>query len=127
MNENQFFLLHDGANPTASSFTQIALNFDAEMSVVDSGRACRCDRVLWHGEGLYQLDYTRDDSRLSDHRAVSATFTAEVEVVSRKKLKKACAYPVHHELDVRTKVVPMVKPLIDVRKLPSNEVWSSLL
>ena len=88
---------------------------------------CRCDRVLWYGQGLQQLDYSRNDSKLSDHRAVTAMFTAEVEVVSRKKLKKACVHFVNDDFDVSGAVVPMVKPIIDVHKVHTNELWSALM
>ncbi|XP_073388007.1 type I inositol polyphosphate 5-phosphatase 10 isoform X1 [Physcomitrium patens] len=52
-----------------------------------------CDRILWYGKGMRQVAYTRGDLKLSDHRSVCATFIAEVEVVSHRKLKKACIYP----------------------------------
>lgn len=77
---------------------------------------CRCDRVLWHGKGLKQVGYTRGDSKLSDHRSVSATFTAKVEVVSHRKLKKACVYPKNVNVDVETKVYPRLTPIVDTPK-----------
>ncbi|RWW80188.1 hypothetical protein BHE74_00011481 [Ensete ventricosum] len=40
---------------------------------------CRCDRILWLGEGLKQIEYERCESQLSDHRPVRAIFTAEVD------------------------------------------------
>ncbi|RWV85917.1 hypothetical protein GW17_00052238 [Ensete ventricosum] len=40
-----------------------------------------CDRILWVGEGLKQNRYERCESKLSDHRAVRAVFTAEVDVL----------------------------------------------
>ena len=48
---------------------------------------CRCDRILWYGSGLKQLAYVRAETKFSDHRPVYAVFSAEVEVLSRKKLK----------------------------------------
>ncbi|CAM6061221.1 unnamed protein product [Sphagnum tenellum] len=47
----------------------------------------RCDRILWYGKGLRQLEYKHIESRLSDHRPVSSTFMAEVEIASHGKLK----------------------------------------
>ncbi|TKY59769.1 Type IV inositol polyphosphate 5-phosphatase 9 [Spatholobus suberectus] len=44
-----------------------------------------CDRIVWYGEGLKQLQYTRIESQLSDHRPVKAMFTAEVRVLSELK------------------------------------------
>ncbi|GLT76391.1 hypothetical protein SLA2020_480540 [Shorea laevis] len=39
-----------------------------------------CDRILWHGDGIRQLDYIRGETRFSDHRPVYATFFVDVEV-----------------------------------------------
>ncbi|GMH20351.1 hypothetical protein Nepgr_022192 [Nepenthes gracilis] len=39
-----------------------------------------CDRIIWYGKGLKQQEYTRCESRLSDHRPVKATFSADVTV-----------------------------------------------
>ncbi|XP_047968417.1 type IV inositol polyphosphate 5-phosphatase 9-like isoform X1 [Salvia hispanica] len=39
-----------------------------------------CDRIIWFGKGLKQIQYNRVESRLSDHRPVYARFTAYVEV-----------------------------------------------
>ncbi|KAL5995507.1 hypothetical protein ACLOJK_025569 [Asimina triloba] len=38
-----------------------------------------CDRILWYGKGLKQMEYNRGESKLSDHRPVRAIFIAEVE------------------------------------------------
>lgn len=45
----------------------------------------RCDRIVWYGKGLKQLEYTRSESRLSDHRPVKAIFTAVIRVLSEVK------------------------------------------
>ncbi|KAK1263816.1 Type I inositol 1,4,5-trisphosphate 5-phosphatase CVP2 [Acorus gramineus] len=42
-----------------------------------------CDRILWHGRGLRQIEYGRGESRLSDHRPVQAVFVAEVDILRR--------------------------------------------
>ncbi|KAG9457688.1 hypothetical protein H6P81_002196 [Aristolochia fimbriata] len=42
-----------------------------------------CDRILWNGKGLKQKEYSRGESRLSDHRPVRAVFNVEVEESSR--------------------------------------------
>lgn len=44
-----------------------------------------CDRIVWHGEGLKQLQYTRIESKLSDHRPVKAIFTAQVRILPQLK------------------------------------------
>lgn len=38
----------------------------------------RCDRIVWFGNGLKQIQYARSESKLSDHRPVKALFIAEV-------------------------------------------------
>ncbi|KAL3835385.1 hypothetical protein ACJIZ3_010121 [Penstemon smallii] len=35
-----------------------------------------CDRIIWFGKGLKQIQYNRAESRLSDHRPVQAIFIA---------------------------------------------------
>lgn len=44
-----------------------------------------CDRIIWYGKGLKQLQYTRSESKLSDHRPVKAMFRAEVKVIPTLK------------------------------------------
>ena len=39
----------------------------------------RCDRILWHGDGVEQLQYLRGESRFSDHRPVCGVFAVEVD------------------------------------------------
>lgn len=51
----------------------------------------RCDRVIWKGKGVKLLSYRRNEIKLSDHRPVTATFLAEVEVLSPWKLQRALA------------------------------------
>nr|KYP61253.1 Type I inositol-1,4,5-trisphosphate 5-phosphatase CVP2 [Cajanus cajan] len=46
-----------------------------------------CDRIVWYGEGLKQLEYSRIESKLSDHRPVKAMFTAEVRVFLSENLQ----------------------------------------
>ncbi|PAN32612.1 hypothetical protein PAHAL_5G499800 [Panicum hallii] len=48
-----------------------------------------CDRVLSYGKGLRLLSYRRSEQALSDHRPVTATYAAEVEVFCSRKLQKA--------------------------------------
>lgn len=50
-----------------------------------------CDRVIWKGKGVKLLSYRRNEIKLSDHRPVTATFLAEVEVLSPWKLQRALA------------------------------------
>ncbi|MED6167715.1 hypothetical protein PIB30_005339 [Stylosanthes scabra] len=48
-----------------------------------------CDRILWQGKGIKQLEYERAEIKLSDHRPVSSIFLVEVEVFDHRKLKRA--------------------------------------
>ncbi|KAG7940856.1 hypothetical protein I3843_16G007400 [Carya illinoinensis] len=48
-----------------------------------------CDRILSYGKGMRLLNYRRTELKLSDHRPVTATYSAEVEVFSHRKLQKA--------------------------------------
>ncbi|XP_043723464.1 type I inositol polyphosphate 5-phosphatase 10-like [Telopea speciosissima] len=43
-----------------------------------------CDRILWHGYGIEQLNYFRGESRFSDHRPVCAVFEVQVAVLDGK-------------------------------------------
>ncbi|CAN8303530.1 unnamed protein product [Cochlearia groenlandica] len=50
-----------------------------------------CDRIIWNGKEMKLLNYRRNEIKLSDHRPVTATFLAEVEVLSPRKLQRALA------------------------------------
>lgn len=39
-----------------------------------------CDRIIWFGKGMRQIQYNRSESKLSDHRPVRAMFTADIKV-----------------------------------------------
>ncbi|KAL2995294.1 hypothetical protein AAZX31_10G209300 [Glycine max] len=51
-----------------------------------------CDRILSYGMGMRLLRYGRTELRFSDHRPVTATYMAEVEVFSPRKLQKALTF-----------------------------------
>ncbi|XP_077245801.1 type I inositol polyphosphate 5-phosphatase 1-like isoform X2 [Tasmannia lanceolata] len=51
-----------------------------------------CDRILSFGKGMRLLKYKRIEQSLSDHRPVIATFMAEVEVFSHRKLQRALTF-----------------------------------
>ncbi|ONK61921.1 uncharacterized protein A4U43_C08F34940 [Asparagus officinalis] len=38
-----------------------------------------CDRILWRGNGIKQISYSREESRFSDHRPVRSLFTIEID------------------------------------------------
>ncbi|XWS43687.1 hypothetical protein CRYUN_Cryun16bG0124800 [Craigia yunnanensis] len=42
-----------------------------------------CDRILWKGEGLKQVWYSRGESRFSDHRPVYSLFSVEVNLANK--------------------------------------------
>lgn len=50
--------------------------------------SCRCDRILWFGNGIKQLLYKRAELRLSDHRPVSSMFSVQVEIFDHRKLQR---------------------------------------
>ncbi|KAL4351930.1 hypothetical protein GQ457_06G007810 [Hibiscus cannabinus] len=41
-----------------------------------------CDRILWKGEGLKQMWYSRGESRFSDHRPVYSLFSVQVNLAN---------------------------------------------
>ncbi|XP_038724437.1 type IV inositol polyphosphate 5-phosphatase 3-like isoform X2 [Tripterygium wilfordii] len=51
-----------------------------------------CDRILSYGKGMKLLSYKRTEVKLSDHRPVSATYMAEVEVLSPRRLQRALTF-----------------------------------
>ncbi|KAK7279784.1 hypothetical protein RJT34_24841 [Clitoria ternatea] len=51
-----------------------------------------CDRILSYGKGMRLLNYGRTELKFSDHRPVTATHMAEVEVFSPRKLQKALTF-----------------------------------
>nr|XP_048331416.1 type IV inositol polyphosphate 5-phosphatase 3-like isoform X1 [Ziziphus jujuba var. spinosa] len=51
-----------------------------------------CDRVLSYGKGMRLLKYRRAELKFSDHRPVTATYMAEVEVFSPRRLQKALTF-----------------------------------
>uniref|UniRef100_A0A0D3EKE6 Inositol polyphosphate-related phosphatase domain-containing protein n=1 Tax=Oryza barthii TaxID=65489 RepID=A0A0D3EKE6_9ORYZ len=48
-----------------------------------------CDRILSFGKGVKLMSYGRAELTMSDHRPVVATYAAEVEVFSSRKLQRA--------------------------------------
>ncbi|CAM6116533.1 unnamed protein product [Calypogeia fissa] len=104
-------------------------NFNSDRYSGESGRSGEkrrtpawCDRILYLGRGLRKTRYIRTESRLSDHRPVSAVFVAEVERVSRHKLKRA--------VDIATPIVsvnpedisPHLTSLRSFNRQPLNEM-----
>ncbi|KAJ0025082.1 hypothetical protein Pint_07868 [Pistacia integerrima] len=51
-----------------------------------------CDRILSYGKGMRLLKYRRAELKMSDHRPVTATYVAEVEEFSHKKLQRALTF-----------------------------------
>ncbi|KAL5975507.1 Type IV inositol polyphosphate 5-phosphatase 3 [Asimina triloba] len=71
--------------------------FDSENYVGEDPKAGRrnpawCDRILSFGKDMRLLKYRRVEQGLSDHRPVTATYMAEVEVFSHKKLQRALTF-----------------------------------
>ncbi|KAJ0416675.1 SacI homology domain-containing protein [Aspergillus carlsbadensis] len=63
--------------------------YDVGKDTYDTSEKARipawCDRVLWKGPGLRQLDYNVANLRLSDHRPVWASFTCTISVVDEAR------------------------------------------
>ncbi|KAK9134402.1 hypothetical protein Syun_013732 [Stephania yunnanensis] len=51
-----------------------------------------CDRILSFGRGLKLLNYKRNEQMLSDHRPVTAVYTAEVEFLCHRRLQRALSF-----------------------------------
>ncbi|WVZ81908.1 hypothetical protein U9M48_029234 [Paspalum notatum var. saurae] len=47
-----------------------------------------CDRILWHGDGIEEMQYLRGESRFSDHRPVCAVFAVEVDNDDGSKISR---------------------------------------
>ncbi|XP_072980107.1 type I inositol polyphosphate 5-phosphatase 5 isoform X1 [Typha angustifolia] len=47
-----------------------------------------CDRILWYGNGIEQLQYIRGESRFSDHRPVCAVFMIQVDLSNGSRGRK---------------------------------------
>ncbi|KAJ4891830.1 DNAse I-like superfamily protein [Raphanus sativus] len=46
-----------------------------------------CDRILWKGDGMKQIWYTRGESRFSDHRPVQSIFSFHIDLTVTNQLK----------------------------------------
>ncbi|KAL0877843.1 hypothetical protein Bca101_027549 [Brassica carinata] len=51
-----------------------------------------CDRILSYGRGMRLVHYRRTEHKFSDHRPVTATYMAEVEVFSARKLQRMLTF-----------------------------------
>ncbi|XP_056851284.1 type IV inositol polyphosphate 5-phosphatase 3 isoform X2 [Raphanus sativus] len=51
-----------------------------------------CDRILSYGKGMRLVQYRRTEHKFSDHRPVTATYMAEVEVFSARKLQRMLTF-----------------------------------
>jgi hypothetical protein len=68
--------------------------FSASLMIKpNKNSACRCDRILWHGEGIVQLCYIRGESKFSDHRPVCGVFIVEAAVPDNNRLVKFASGP----------------------------------
>ncbi len=59
------------------------------ISNVNSFNLFRCDRILWHGDGIVQLSYFRGESKFSDHRPVCGTFIVDVEIQESRSKRRS--------------------------------------
>lgn len=67
--------------------------YDPGTDVYDSSEKKRtpawCDRVMWRGRNMKQINYLRHELLASDHRPVSATFEIQVKSVNAEKRNSA--------------------------------------
>ncbi|CAH8387205.1 unnamed protein product [Eruca vesicaria subsp. sativa] len=47
-----------------------------------------CDRILWKGDGMKQIWYTRGESRFSDHRPVQSLFSVHIDSTPNQSNRK---------------------------------------
>ncbi|CDY07789.1 BnaA03g17220D [Brassica napus] len=47
-----------------------------------------CDRILWKGDGMKQIWYTRGESRFSDHRPVQSLFSFHIDLTQNQSNRK---------------------------------------
>ncbi|CAF2293832.1 hypothetical protein BRARA_D02275 [Brassica rapa] len=47
-----------------------------------------CDRILWKGDGMKQIWYTRGESRFSDHRPVQSLFSVHIDSTQNQSNRK---------------------------------------
>ncbi|KAL2866794.1 SacI domain and endonuclease/exonuclease/phosphatase family protein [Aspergillus lucknowensis] len=72
--------------------------YDVGKDIYDTSEKARipawCDRILWKGPDLRQLNYDVANLRLSDHRPVCASFTCTINVVDEPQ-KEAVRHNLH--------------------------------
>lgn len=88
----------DGWNEGILSFPPTyKYEFNSDKYIKDDSKAGRrvpawCDRILSYGKGLRLVEYRRAELTFSDHRPVTATYIAEVEVFSPRRLQRALTF-----------------------------------
>ncbi|KAK4486742.1 hypothetical protein RD792_006688 [Penstemon davidsonii] len=76
-----------------------------------------CDRILWKGEGLKQLCYTRGESRFSDHRPVYSLFSIDLNLPNNP----------HPTSEITSKTLTAAKLLSEAVVLSSSSTPDFLL
>lgn len=84
----------------------------------------RCDRILSYGKGMRLISYWRKELKFSDHRPVTATYMAEVEVFSPKKLQRALTFT-DAEIE-NEQIVPDMSIEVGMNGLKLEQVHPSL-
>ncbi|KAI8839540.1 Endonuclease/exonuclease/phosphatase [Chytriomyces cf. hyalinus JEL632] len=72
--------------------------YDLNSTTYDTSEKKRvpawCDRILWKGRHITQLDYSRAECNISDHRPVSSTFRVRVKAIDFDALERVRALAV---------------------------------
>ncbi|ESW24630.1 hypothetical protein PHAVU_004G146600 [Phaseolus vulgaris] len=85
MEGNVFQGWHEGAIEFPPTYKYLPnskdyLGCDQQHTSKNGRSPAWCDRIIWFGKGMRQIQYNRSESRLSDHRPVRAIFTADIKV-----------------------------------------------
>ncbi|KAL3477830.1 SacI homology domain-containing protein [Aspergillus californicus] len=82
--------------------------YDVGKDIYDTSEKARipawCDRILWKGSDLRQLQYDVADLRLSDHRPVWASFACTIRIVDESR-KEDLRHTLHVERRGNTQVL----------------------
>lgn len=75
-----------------------------------------CDRILWRGENISQMEYRSHPSlNISDHKPVSALFNTAIKIINEDKYRKVYEEVIKQLDKLENELIPQVK--VDVTEL----------